>query len=246
MPPSTDAARTEHNWLLAALPAADYEALAPHITDVMLAHRQPVATSGRPLQHIYFPRGAVLSILVSMDDGQAVEGATIGNEGMLGLAAFLGDGTSIADAVCQVAGRAARIDVAAFQAVCERSGPLHGLLHRYALALMGQISRTAGCNRVHPVEERLARWLLMTQDRVGADAFHLTHEFIAVMLGVRRPSVTVAAGLLQRAGLIDYRRGNVRILDRPRLEDAACEDYRLSAKIYEQVFRGIVGSEAAG
>src|SRR4051812_35474638 len=232
----TDAAQPERNRLLAALPLADYDALAPHLTVETLAHRQVVATRGQPLQHVYFPRGAVLSILVQMDDGQSVEGATVGHEGMLGLAAFLSDGTSIEDVVCQVAGPAACLDVSALRAASVRSGPLHEILHRYSLALMGQMTRTAGCNRAHPVEERLARWLLMTHDRVGADAFFLTHEFIAAMLGVRRPSVTVAAGILQRAGLIDYRRGNVRIMDRPRLEEAACEDYRLTSEIYEGLF----------
>jgi len=232
MSTSTVDVRQERNRLLAALPLADYAALTPYITDVTLGHRQVLATRGQPLQAIYFPRGAVLSILVLMEDGQAVEGATIGQEGMLGLAAFLGDGTSIEDAVCQVAGQSGCIDVPRFQAASEPSGPLHGVLHRYALALMGQMSRTAGCNRVHPIEERLARWLLMTHDRVGADTFFITHEFVAAMLGVRRPSVTIAAGILQRAGLIDYRRGNLRILDRARLEEAACEDYRLTSEIY--------------
>jgi CRP-like cAMP-binding protein len=241
---STDGAQPERNRLLAALPRADYAALAPRITNVTLAHRQVIATRGQPLQHVYFPRGAVLSILVHMDDGQAVEGATVGHEGILGLAAFLSDGISIEDAVCQVSGQAACLDAAELQAASERSRPLHEILHRYALALMGQMTRTAGCNRVHPVEERLARWLLMTHDRVGADAFFLTHEFIAAMLGVRRPSVTVAAGILQRAGLIDYRRGNMRILDRPRLEEAACEDYRLTAEIYESLFGAREGAEA--
>src|SRR4051812_24589969 len=244
MSPSTDAAQPERNRLLAALPIADYEVLAPHITDVTLPNRQVIATRGQPLQHVYFPRGAVLSILVQIDDGQAVEGATVGHEGMLGLAAFLSDGASIEDVVCQVAGESAYIEVDAFRAACERSGPLHEILHRYSLALMGQMTRTAGCNRVHPVEERLARWLLMTHDRVGADTFFLTHEFIAVMLGVRRASVTVAAGILQRVGLIDYRRGRMRILDRSRLQDAACEDYRRTEELYDGLFRGLGGTPA--
>ena len=246
MSPSTDAGRLERNRLLAALPVADYEALAPHITVRTLPHRQVIATRGLPLQQVYFPRGAVLSILVHMDDGQAVEGATIGHEGMLGLAVFLGDGVSIEDVVCQVSGEVACLDVPAFKAASEQNGALHDILHRYALALMGQMARTAGCNRVHPVEERLARWLLMTHDRVGADAFFLTHEFVAAMLGMRRPSVTVAAGLLQRAGLIDYRRGNLRILDRARLEEAACEDYRRTSEIYEGLFKATEGAAAPG
>jgi CRP-like cAMP-binding protein len=239
MPPSTDAARPERNRLLAALPRADYAALAPHLTAVALAHRDALATRGQPLRYVYFPRGAVLSVLVDMDDGQAVEGATIGHEGLLGLAVFLGDGTATDNAVCQVPGQAARIGVQEFRAACEESERLHEVLHRYTLALMGQMARTAGCNRVHPIEERLARWLLMTHDRVGTDEFHLTHEFVAVMLGVRRPSVTVAAGILQRAGLIDYRRGRLHILDRVRLEEAACEDYRRTEDLYEGLFRSL-------
>ena len=241
MSPSTDAP-PERNRLLAALPPADYDALAPDLEDVALAHKEVLAVRGQPLSYVYFPRGAVGSILVVMDDGQAVEGATIGDEGMLGLVAFLGDGISIDDAVCQVTGRAARITVRAFRAACDRSGWLREVLHRYTLALMGQMTRTAGCNRVHPVEERLARWLLMTHDRVGADEFELTHEFIAAMLGVRRPSVTVAAGLLQQAGLIDYRRGRMRILDRSQLEASACEDYRLTRDIYDGLFAGLSSS----
>jgi CRP-like cAMP-binding protein len=236
MSPSTDAAPPERNRLLAALPRVEYEALAPHLTDVPIAHRQELMALGQPLTAVYFPRGAVMSVLVTMDDGAAVEGATIGQEGMVGLAAFLDDGISIDDAVCQVPGRAARLDVQEFRSVAERSPVLQHVLRRYTLALMGQMTRTAGCNRVHPVEERLARWLLMTQDRVGAAEFSLTHDYIAAMLGVRRPSVTVVAGLLQQAGLIEYRRGRIRILDRERLLAAACEDYRRTEEIYERLF----------
>ena len=237
MPPPTEGT-PERNRLLAVLPRAEYEVIVPQLADVRLSHRQTLTVRGEPMQQVYFPRGAVVSVLVDMDDGQAVEGATIGHEGILGLAVLLGDGTATDDAVCQVPGPAACMDVPEFRAACERSGRLREVLQRYTLALMGQMARTAGCNRVHPVDERLARWLLMTHDRVGADEFPLTHEFIAAMLGVRRPSVTVAAGMLQQAGLIDYRRGDMRILDRARLEEAACEDYRLTAEIYEGLFRG--------
>jgi CRP-like cAMP-binding protein len=237
MSPSTDAARPERNRLLARLPPAEYELLAPHLTEVSIAHRQALMSRGQPITAVHFPRGAVASVLVTMDDGAAVEGATIGDEGMIGLAAFLDDGSSIDDAVCQVPGPAARLDVREFRSIAERSLVFQHVLRRYTLALMGQITRTAGCNRVHPVEERLARWLLMTQDRVGAAEFPLTHDYIAAMLGVRRPSVTVVAGVLQQAGLIEYRRGRIRILDREGLQEAACEDYRLTEEIYERLFR---------
>jgi CRP-like cAMP-binding protein len=123
-----------------------------------------------------------------------------------------------------------------FRLALTRSPVLHEQLHRYTLALMGQLIRTAGCNRAHPVEERCARWLLMTADRVGSDEFPLTQEFLAAMLGVRRPSVTIAAGLLQESGLIRYRRGALTITDRERLEEAACEDYRLTRQLYERLY----------
>jgi CRP-like cAMP-binding protein len=236
MSPSTDSARPERNRLLAGLPAAEYALLAPHLTDVSITHRQELMVFGKPISAVHFPRGAVISVIVTMDDGAAVEGATIGHEGMIGLAAFLDNGISIDDAVCQVPGPAARLDVQAFRSIAEQSPVFQHVLRRYTLALMGQMARTAGCNRVHPVEERLARWLLMTQDRVGADEFSLTHDYIAAMLGVRRPSVTVVAGLLQQAGLIEYRRGRIRILDREGLQEAACEDYRVTEEIYERLF----------
>ena len=237
MSPPAIEARPERNRLLAALPCTEYEALLPRLESVQVEHRQVLTVSGEPIEQIYFPRGAVLSIVVRMDDGVMVEGATIGDEGLIGLATFLGDGTATDDTICQVPGEAACLSTAAFRNALAQSGPLQEVLRRYALALMGQLTRTAGCNRVHPIEERCARWLLMTRDRVGADEFPLTHEFLAAMLGVRRPSVTVAAGILQQAGLIEYRRGQMRILDGERLEAASCEDYRLTREIYEQLFR---------
>jgi hypothetical protein len=188
-------------------------------------------------EYVYFPRGAVISILVPMADGQSVEGATVGWEGLAGLPVFLGDDSAPEEVICQVSGPGARMPADRFQAAFERSAVLDRLLRRYTLALMGQLTRTAGCNRVHPVEERCARWLLMTADRVGADEFPLTQEFLSAMLGVRRPSVTVAAGLLQHAGLIRYRRGIVSIVDRVGLEESACEDYRLTSEIYERFYR---------
>jgi hypothetical protein len=171
-----------------------------------------------------------------MEDGQSVEGATVGIEGMSGLPVFLGDGTATYEVICQVAGSGARMAADRFRSAVQRCPALHQQLQRYALALMEQLIRTAGCNRVHPIEERCARWLLMTADRVGSNEFTLTQEFLAAMLGVRRPSVTVAAGLLQAAELIRYRRGIVTIVDRERLEESACEDYRLTRAIFERLY----------
>ena len=225
------------NRLLAALPDDEYQALLPDLELIQVEHRQVVSRPGEPIEHVYFPRGAVISMLVPMSGGQRVEGATIGYEGMAGLPLFLGDSSSVQEEViCQVAGPGWRMTANAFRAALKRGPRLHVVLHRYTLALMGQLIRTAGCNSIHPIDERCARWLLMTADRVGADEFPLTQEFLAAMLGVQRPSVTVAAHMLQAAGVLRYRRGVVSILDRAGLEQSACEDYRLTRQIYEQLY----------
>jgi CRP-like cAMP-binding protein len=237
--PPAQAPEAESNRLLASLPQADYEDLLPDLHSVDIEQKQWLSRPDSAIDYVYFPRGAVISLLVPMEDGHSVEGATIGSEGLAGIAVFLGDSSTQDEVICQVAGPGARMTSDRFRAAYGRSPALHDLLHRYTLALMGQLIRTAGCNRVHPVEERCARWLLMTADRVGADEFRLTQEFLAAMLGVRRPSVTVAAGLLQRAGLIRYRRGLMTILDRERLEESACEDYQLTREIYERMYRSV-------
>jgi len=241
VPPSDLGAPLERNRLLAALPGAGYAALARRLEAVRLQPKQVLFARGGPIDYVYFPRGAVASILVDASKDRLVEGGSVGNEGVVGLAASLDAGPAGEVAICRIPGEAARMEARAFRAACKRSARLREVLQRYTLALMGQMARTAGCNRVHPIEERLARWLLMTHDRVGADQFHMTQEFIAAMLGVRRPSVTVAAGILQQAGLIDYRRGHLHILDRARLEEAACEDYRRTEGLYEELFRSLDG-----
>ncbi len=235
MPPTNDGHVAEQNEILAALPSQDYEGLLPHLTSVSLEHKQSLTQPNERVTHVYFPRGAVASILAYMDDGLAVEGATVGREGLIGLPVLMGDGMGTEVAICQVPGGAARITSAELIAAAARSVALGRIVQRYALALMGQMVRTAGCNRVHPLEERCARWLLMTADRVGAGEFPLTQEFLAAMLGVRRSSVSVAAGMLHEAGFITYKWGRLRILNREGLEQAACEDYRLSKQIYERL-----------
>jgi CRP-like cAMP-binding protein len=229
---------TERNRLLNTLPRATYEALLPHLEPMWLEHGLTLAEPNEPVSYAYFPRGAVLSMLVPMENGEALEAATIGLEGMFGLPLFLADGVGADEVICQVAGDAARISADVFCQAIADSAELTDLLHRYTLALMGQMSRTAGCNRAHPVEERCARWLLLTHDRVGRDEFYLTQEFLAAMLGTRRPTVTLIAGQLQQAGLIRYRRGNLTIVDREGLEEVACEDYRLTRDLYERLYLG--------
>jgi CRP-like cAMP-binding protein len=218
----------ELNRLLAALPAATRERLTPHLELVSLAVRDHVYRSRGPVEHVYFPLNAVVSFVSDLSDGATVELATVGNEGMAGISAFLTGETPLYRAFVQVPGAALRMPATTLVAEAERDAELNGTLKRYTQALIAQIAQTAACNRLHPVEARCARWLLMTHDRVGgAEQFPLTQEFLAQMLGVRRATVTVAAGMLQRDGLIRYTRGKITVVDRAGLEEAACECYRV-------------------
>jgi CRP-like cAMP-binding protein len=226
----------DKNRLLAALPAEEYQRLAPHLEVVHLEAKQVLASPEQPIHHVYFPRDAVISVLVPMEDGSAAEGATIGNEGMVGLGVFLGDNTANEEIVPAVPGEALRMRASIFRDFVKQSLPLQTILHRYTLALLNHMGRTAGCNRVHPVDQRCARLLLMSRDRAGRDTFPMTHEYLATVLAVRRASVTEAAGMLQQAGCIAYHRGKVTIRDPQALEEAACEDYRLAREAYERAY----------
>lgn len=216
------------NRLLSALPSDDFNLLEPHLERVELAVHDVIAEAGQPFTHAYFPETSVTSILNRMSDGSTVEVGTIGNEGMAGLAAYLEAEADHNKTICQVAGTALRVPVPALIAVANERRALRRLLNRFAQAYMIQVSQSAACNRLHSIEQRCARWLLMTHDRVdGAELIHLKQEFLAVMLGVRRAGVTIAAGALQDAGLIRYRRGGIRVLDREGLEAASCECYQI-------------------
>jgi CRP-like cAMP-binding protein len=204
---------------------------------VSLQARQVLALPGEPIWHLYFPRTAVVSLTVPMDDGSIIEGACIGNEGLIGLGAFLGNLTATEHMVVQIGGQAARLPAGVFRETLARDISFVALLRQYMLALMGNISRTAGCNRLHSVQQRCARWLLTSADCVGQDTFPLTHESLAVLLGVRRASVSEAAEMLQRSGLIGYQRGQITIRDRDGLETTACEDYRLRTDAYNDIYR---------
>jgi CRP-like cAMP-binding protein len=165
LPASANQSAPDRNQILASLPRAEYAALLPELESVHVVHNQYLSGPNASISHVYFPRGAVISILAPMEDGQSVEGATIGTEGIAGLPVFLGDGSAQDEVICQVAGPGARMTAARFREAIHRSPALHTILHRYTLALMSQLIRTAGCNRAHPVDERCARWLLMTSDR---------------------------------------------------------------------------------
>ncbi len=213
------------NGLLAALPRDEYDALLPHLEVLYLSPGTTMYEAGAAMEHTYFPLTGVASVVATMVEGDIVEVGTVGREGMVGLMAFHGTNRSPLTTIAQVPGHHARLPLAVFHAVIAESHALHALLHRFAQAYSILVAMSGGCNRLHPMEQRCARWLLLTHDRAGEDTFLLTQEFLGYMLGVTRPSVTIAAGALQHAGLIGYHRGVVTILDRPGLEAAACECY---------------------
>jgi CRP-like cAMP-binding protein len=216
------------NRLLAALPREEFKRLTARMDDVSFKIRDVVYRANGPIHHVYFPRTGVISMVITMQDGGTVEVATVGNEGMVGVPVLLGTDRSSAEVFCQIPAESRRMRVAVFDEEVRREGPFRQLVQRYAQALFNQVSQTAACNRLHSTEERCARWLLVSHDRVQADEFPLTQEFLAVMLGTHRPSVTLAAGILQKAGLIRYSRGRITILDRAGLEAVSCECYRVT------------------
>lgn len=226
------------NQLLAALPPDVFERIAPALDVIPLKLKQFVHKAGEPIHEVYFPGGGFLSMVTVLDNGGMVEVATVGREGMLGMSAVLnGDPSPSAAMVQAEADTCYRMPADAFRSEMDRRGPFHDLLTRYAQALVGFIMQSTACNAVHSVEQRLARWLLMAHDRIGRDEFPLTQEFVAMMLGASRPTVTVVAGTLQKAGLITYHRGHVTIVDREKLESASCECYRTATDLLKNVTR---------
>jgi CRP-like cAMP-binding protein len=221
------------NALLSALPPDERQRL--RLERVSLGIKEVIYEPDGPIPHVDFPLDSVYSLVIVMADGRAVEVGTVGNEGMVGLPLFLGSDRSPYQAFTQVPGDSLRMRAEDFREEMGRQGQLAGLLRRYNQALMNQMAYSVACNRLHSVEERMCRWLLMSHDRVGADRFPMTQEFLAQMLGVRRPSVTVVAGVLQKAGLIAYARGWVVILDRAGLEAASCECYRVVRDEFERL-----------
>jgi CRP-like cAMP-binding protein len=227
--------REARNTLLAALPRVDYEALIVEGEIVDLLLRDVLHEPDEDARYVYFPLSGVISLLTVLEDGSAVEIATVGSEGMADFAAYLGM-ESPARWLVQVPGRSIRIEARKVRELSDKSLALREVMHNYMLAMFILVSQTAACNRRHPVEERCARWLLMTHDRVASDHFPMTHEFLADMLGVRRPSVSIAMSTLSRAGYMRYKRGKVEVLDREGLELAACECYRVLATQFSRRF----------
>ena len=223
------------NRLLSALSRDLQIRLLPRMEKLSLGILQVLHEPNTPIPHVYFPLSGVMSMVLTLKSGETVEVATVGNEGIVGTQVFLGAERSNCRAFCQVAGQALRMRVDNFQRALEESGDFATMVQRYTQGMINQMSQTTACNHAHSVQQRMCRWLLMTHDRVGADEFHLTQEFLAQMLGVRRPSVTVAAGLLQTAGLISYRRGRIRIADRAGLEQGACECYETVRQEFDRL-----------
>ncbi len=227
------------NHLLAAIPTADLELFAQHLELVPLALGQMLYEPGTQLHHAFFPTTSIVSLHYVTETGASAETAGVGNEGVVGVSLFMGGDTTPSSAVVQTAGHAYRLDRHLLLNEFNRAGALQRLLLRYTQALMTQMAQTAVCNRHHSVEQQLCRWLLLTIDRVPVRELVMTQELVASMLGVRRESVTEAAGNLQTAGYIRYRRGHIAVLERDGLEDRVCECYSVVKKELERLLTDV-------
>ncbi|HZP66931.1 MAG TPA: Crp/Fnr family transcriptional regulator [Rudaea sp.] len=223
------------NRLLAALPEAEFSRLAPHLECVEMPVGKILYESGSRFNYVYFPTSAIVSILYVMADGASAEIAVVGSEGIVGLALFMGGGTTTNDAVVQNGGMGFRLKSQFILEEFNRGGPVLRLLLRYTQAFITQTAQTAVCNRHHTLDRQLCRWLLLSLDRLKSNEIVVTQELIANMLGVRREGVTAAAGRLQMAGLIRYKRGRILVLDRPGLEKRTCECYAVVKNEYDRL-----------
>jgi CRP-like cAMP-binding protein len=225
------------NWILDRLPEEEYYPLLLAAEIISLRPGQEIYRQHGPLAHVYFPLQSVISVVILMEEGKAIETASIGHEGVVGLYGYLGLNFSPFRSVSQGAGEVLRIPTPAFLQAIKPGGVLDQLLRRFISYSLQHAAQTIACNALHSVEERLCRWLLMTHDRSGKGGFALTHEFLAEMLGVRRQTVTGVAGSLQKAGLLTYRRGVIQVLNRHGLEAASCECYQNCKDFYDLIMR---------
>jgi CRP-like cAMP-binding protein len=235
----TSPSATSTNHLLAALPATEFEDLASHLECFPLRLGETLYGPGEEWQHAYFPTTAIVSLLYVTESGASAEIASVGNEGMLGIPLFLGGGTTPSAAVVQTAGVSYRLSANVLQREFKRDGDVQRLLLRYTQALATQIGLTVCCNRHHTIVQQLCRWLLMALDRLPSNRLMMTHELVAGMFGVRRESITAAAGKLQRAGVLSYRRGHIAVIGRAGLEAGTCECYA----VVKQEFRRLLAYE---
>jgi CRP-like cAMP-binding protein len=232
---ASDPHEPAQNHLLRALPATEFERLHSHLELVEMPLGEVLYESGSQLSYVYFPTTSIVSLLYVMEDGASAEIAVVGNEGMVGVALFMGGETTPSRALVQSAGHAFRLRGAVLKEEFRRATALQHLLLRYTQALLTQMAQTAVCNRHHSVDQQLCRWLLLSLDRLPTNKLTMTQELIANMLGVRREGVTEAAGKLQVSGLIHYSRGHITVLDRPRLERQACECYQVVKKEFDRL-----------
>lgn len=240
MPSPPNAPNYRQSHLLAALPELECANLFPHMEWVPMKLGQALYESGDRLTHVYFPTSAIVSLLYVMENGSSAEIAVVGNEGIVGIASFMGGETMPNRAVVQSAGHAYRLKGHLLKQEFNRSEALRHLLLRYTLALLTQMAQTAVCNRHHSVDQQLCRWLLLSLDRLPSTELCMTQELIANMLGVRREGVTEAAGNLQDAGLIEYSRGRITVLDRPGLEARVCECYEVVRKEFLRLLPDVI------
>ncbi len=213
------------NKILLSISDSEYNSLRPHLEYVRLANHLVLHEAGERLEFAYFPNRGLISLVVVMKDGRTAEAGVVGNEGFTGTPAAVGLSRGPLRAVVQVSGDGFRVEVGALQDTLKSAPYMQLMLNRYAAIRGMQVAQTAACNRLHDIKQRLARWLLMTQDRVDSGALPITHDFLATMLGTDRPSVSLAAGGLQKKGIIEYTRGAVKIVNRKKLEASACECY---------------------
>jgi len=233
---------TSRNRLLMALPPASRARLWPQLIPVRLDLHQVVQRPEQPVGTVYFPETGWLSMLAMLEDGDGAEVGLVGREGVTGLPVILGDDRDDLEAIVQCPGAALSMEADALRAAMADDPTLRTLLLRYVLLHHGQVARTAACNGRHQIDQRLARWLLMAHDRAEGDQYPITHEFLGMMLGVRRAGISVAAGALQQAGLIRYRAGQMTILDRPGLEASACECYGIARRASDRLFGRAAGT----
>jgi CRP-like cAMP-binding protein len=238
---STPGSPQSLNHLLAVVDATEFQLLRPHLTAVELHSKEVLWKANRPIQAIYFPHNGVISIVAVVEGDIAVEVGSIGCEGMAGLPVLFGSESSVTQAIVQIGGTADRMDASVLAREVTRHASLRRILNLYAQGYVTQISQSTACNRLHSAEQRLARWLLICRDRTGGNDLAMTHETMALMLGVRRATVTETAGLLQRRGMIRYRRGLVSVLDRAALEATACECYDIVRNEFDRLLGVRVG-----
>lgn len=230
-----ESVRECRNALLALLPDEDYRSLAAHLQLVPTPFGTVLFERDKPIEYVYFPCSGAHSVLAVMEDGSMVEVGTVGNEGLSTVDAIIGSEVGTETIVCQIPGESLRLPIGRFREVIAGDTPLRRIAQRYLQAYLSQVSQSVACNRLHTIEERFARWVLMSHDRVPGDEFQLTQEYLAGMLGVHRPSVSLVARTFQQAGIIKYARGTIAVLDRPALEEACCECYFVVRRQFERV-----------